>query len=204
MFTACSLNRDELRSLGVQHKVKSRYYPPRSGLLCIRAMAKTDSQDFQASINRWVQTISSPWQKSSRHSTVPASQRTALRLGHILPVCSLIAPGLAGAGTASVLARLSPRTVSAQRDATIFCAVYSVCHQCVFIVHTPVILNTDPKNTRPTWIPRTIRLISPIGIAADEIPVLVVDEQIEIGVAVTENSDARRFTTAKSDSPSIR
>ena len=52
----------------------------------------------------------SPWQKSSRHSTVPASRRTALRLGHILPVCSLIAPCPAGAGTVSVLARLSPRT----------------------------------------------------------------------------------------------
>ena len=52
----------------------------------------------------------SPWQKSSRHSTVPASRRTALRLGHILPVCFLIAPCPAGAGTVSVLARLSPRT----------------------------------------------------------------------------------------------
>ena len=29
--------------------------------------------------------LNSPWQKSSRHSTVPASRRTALRLGHILP-----------------------------------------------------------------------------------------------------------------------
>ena len=38
----------------------------------------------------------SPWQKSSRHSTVPASRRTALRFGHILPVCSLIAPCPAG------------------------------------------------------------------------------------------------------------
>ena len=37
-------------------------------------------------------------------------RRTALRLGHILPVCSLIAPCPAGAGTVSVLARLSPRT----------------------------------------------------------------------------------------------
>ena len=58
-------------------------------------------------------TLISPWQKSSRHSTVPASRRTALRLGHILPVCSLIAPCPAGAGTVSVLARLSPRTVIA-------------------------------------------------------------------------------------------
>ena len=31
----------------------------------------------------------SPWQKSSRHSTVPASRRTALLSAHILPVCSL-------------------------------------------------------------------------------------------------------------------
>ena len=51
----------------------------------------------------------SPWQKSSRHSTVPASRRTALRFGHILPVCTRIAPCPAGAGTASVLAGLSPR-----------------------------------------------------------------------------------------------
>ena len=55
--------------------------------------------------------LNSPWQKSSRHSTVPASRRTALRLGHILPVCSLIAPCPAGAGTVSVLAGLLPRAV---------------------------------------------------------------------------------------------
>ena len=55
----------------------------------------------------------SPWQKSSRHSTGPASCLCrALRLGHILPVCSLIAPCPAGAGTVSVLARLSPRLLS--------------------------------------------------------------------------------------------
>ena len=58
---------------------------------------------------------SSPWQKSSRHSTVPASRRTALRFGHILTVCSLIAPCPAGAGTVSVLAGLSPRTASRDR-----------------------------------------------------------------------------------------
>ena len=56
-------------------------------------------------------TVNSPWQKSSRHSTVPASRRTALRFGHILPVCTRIAPCPAGAGTVSVLAGLSPRTV---------------------------------------------------------------------------------------------
>ena len=55
--------------------------------------------------------LNSPWQKSSRHSTVPASRRTALRFGHILPVCTRIAPCPAGAGTVSVLAGLSPRTV---------------------------------------------------------------------------------------------
>ncbi len=54
--------------------------------------------------------LNSPWQKSSRHSTVPASRRTALRFGHILPVCTRIAPCPAGAGTVSVLAGLSPRT----------------------------------------------------------------------------------------------
>ena len=59
---------------------------------------------------------SSPWQKSSRHSTVPASRRTALLSAHILPVCSLIAPCPAGAGTVSVLARLSPRTVNRSGD----------------------------------------------------------------------------------------
>ena len=63
-------------------------------------------------------TLTSPWQKSSRHSTVPASRRTALRLGHILPVCSLIAPCPAGAGTVSVLARLSPRAVTSVRRGT--------------------------------------------------------------------------------------
>ena len=51
----------------------------------------------------------SPWQKSSRHSTVPASRRTALLWAHILPVCTRIAPCPAGAETVSVLARLSPR-----------------------------------------------------------------------------------------------
>ncbi len=54
----------------------------------------------------------SPWQKSSRHSTVPASRRTALRFAHILPVCSRIAPCPAGAGPVSVLVRLSPRTAN--------------------------------------------------------------------------------------------
>ena len=42
----------------------------------------------------------------------PCIPATALRLGHILPVCSLIAPCPAGAGTVSVLARLSPRTAT--------------------------------------------------------------------------------------------
>ena len=55
--------------------------------------------------------ISSPWQKSSRHSTVPASRRTALLFGHICPICSLRAPCPAGAGTVSVLAGLLPRAV---------------------------------------------------------------------------------------------
>ncbi len=68
--------------------------------------------------------LNSPWQKSSRHSTVPASRRTALRFGHILPVCTRIAPCPAGAGTVSVLAGLSPRTVKAGRgdppDRTLF------------------------------------------------------------------------------------
>ena len=60
--------------------------------------------------------LNSPWQKSSRHSTVPASRRTALRFGHILPVCTRIAPCPAGAGTVSVLAGLSPRTGRDQWD----------------------------------------------------------------------------------------
>ncbi len=60
----------------------------------------------------------SPWQKSSRHSTVPASRRTALRFGHILPVCTRIAPCPAGAGTVSVLAGLSPRTVMSTKKTT--------------------------------------------------------------------------------------
>ena len=55
--------------------------------------------------------VNSPWQKSSRHSTVPASRRTALLFGHICPICSLRAPCPAGAGTVSVLAGLSPRAV---------------------------------------------------------------------------------------------
>ena len=82
--------------------------------------------------------LNSPWQKSSRHSTVPASRRTALRLGHILSVCSLIAPCPAGAGTVSVLARLSPRTVK-------------IVYQCIgspagrFIDHfLPVAGNEEP------------------------------------------------------------
>ena len=63
---------------------------------------------------QFIDRVNSPWQKSSRHSTGPASRRTALRLGHILPVCSLIAPCPAGAGPVSVLAGLSPRTVKSR------------------------------------------------------------------------------------------
>ena len=62
--------------------------------------------------------LSSPWQKSSRHSTGSAQARTALLLGHILPVCSLRAPCPAGAAPVSVLAGLSPRTArSVETDA---------------------------------------------------------------------------------------
>ena len=60
---------------------------------------------------------SSPWRNSSRYSTVPAQARTALRFGHILPVCAPIAPCPAGAGTVSVLAGLPPRTASSPRPA---------------------------------------------------------------------------------------
>ena len=70
--------------------------------------AATLRTDFRTEVKA---VLDSPWQKPSRHSTVPASRRTVLRLGHILPVCSLIAPCPAGAGTVSVRARLSPRTV---------------------------------------------------------------------------------------------
>ncbi len=71
---------------------------------------------FRSSSISAAQAPSSPWQKSSRHSTVPASRRTALLSAHILPVCSLIAPCPAGAGTVSVLAGLSPRTASNGRS----------------------------------------------------------------------------------------
>ena len=52
-------------------------------------------------------------QKSLQHSTVPASRRTALLLGHICPICSLRAPCPAGAKTVSVLAGLLPRAAIA-------------------------------------------------------------------------------------------
>ena len=56
--------------------------------------------------------LNSPWQKSSRHSTVPAQARTAVAIrAHILLVCASIAPCPAGAGTVSVLAGPSPRAV---------------------------------------------------------------------------------------------
>ena len=64
------------------------------------------SQECNAFMKRPIgrlQSPNSPWQKSSRHSTGSASRRTVLLLGHILPVCSLIAPCPAGAAPVSVL-----------------------------------------------------------------------------------------------------
>ena len=64
--------------------------------------------------------LDSPWQKSSRHSTVPASRRTALRFGRattrVAPTCTRIVPCPAGAGTVSVLAGLSPRAVEDRKE----------------------------------------------------------------------------------------
>jgi hypothetical protein len=70
--------------------------------------------------------LNSPWQKSSRHSTVPASRRTALRFRHILPVCTRIAPCPAGAGTVSVLAGLLPRADMTPIDPECFAGDWSL------------------------------------------------------------------------------
>ena len=71
----------------------------------------------------------------SRHGIRPSLHRarTALLSAHILPVFSLIAPGPAGAGTVSVLAGLSPRTVECARISRMI----GVCSMTAMILDEP-------------------------------------------------------------------
>ena len=52
---------------------------------------------------------SSPWQKAPLHSTGDASRLTALFLGRIWPICSLVTPCQPGASPVSVRRGVSPR-----------------------------------------------------------------------------------------------
>ena len=51
----------------------------------------------------------SPWQKAPLHSTGDASRLTALFLGRIWPICSLVTPCQPGASPVSVRRGVSPR-----------------------------------------------------------------------------------------------
>ena len=55
--------------------------------------------------------LSSPWQKAPLHSTGDASRLTALFLGRIWPICSLVTPCQPGASPVSVRRGVSPRAV---------------------------------------------------------------------------------------------
>ena len=54
-------------------------------------------------------TSNSPWQKAPLHSTGDASRLTALFLGRIWPICSLVTPCQPGASPVSVRRGVSPR-----------------------------------------------------------------------------------------------
>ena len=58
---------------------------------------------------------SSPWQKAPLHSTGDASRLTALFLGRIWPICSLVTPCQPGASPVSVRRGVSPRAASRPR-----------------------------------------------------------------------------------------
>ena len=53
--------------------------------------------------------LNSPWQKAPLHSTGDASRLTALLLGRIWPICSLVTPCQPGASPVSVRRGVSPR-----------------------------------------------------------------------------------------------
>ena len=53
--------------------------------------------------------LNSPWQKAPLHSTGDASRLTALFLGRIWPICSLVTPCQPGASPVSVRRGVSPR-----------------------------------------------------------------------------------------------
>ena len=59
-----------------------------------------------------LQTASSPWRKSPLHSSGDASRLTALLLGQICPIFSLVPPCQAGASPLSVQRGVSPRAAS--------------------------------------------------------------------------------------------
>ena len=59
--------------------------------------------------------LDSPWRKSPLHSSGDASRLTALLLGQICPIFSLVAPCQAGASPLSVRRGVSPRAVEAGR-----------------------------------------------------------------------------------------
>ena len=61
------------------------------------------------------QEFSSPWQKAPLHSTGDASRLTALFLGRIWPICSLVTPCQPGASPVSVRRGVSPRAVRLQQ-----------------------------------------------------------------------------------------
>ena len=55
--------------------------------------------------------VKSPWQKAPLHSTSDASRLTALFLGRICPICSLVTPCQPGASPVSVQRGVSPRAL---------------------------------------------------------------------------------------------
>ena len=62
---------------------------------------------------QWFTALNSPWQKAPLHSTGDASRLTALFLGRIWPICSLVTPCQPGASPVSVRRGVSPRAVKA-------------------------------------------------------------------------------------------
>ena len=69
----------------------------------------------------------SPWRKAPLHSTGDASRLTALFLGRIWPICSLVTPCQPGASPVSVRRGVSPRTPGAALVVVVACAASAAC-----------------------------------------------------------------------------
>ena len=108
VFAACSIALAHLRA------VLARCYTRRLDALARSTQA---SVSVAKAINFSLPPPDSPWQKAPLHSTGDASRLTALFLGRIWPICSLVTPCQPGASPVSVRRGVSPRAAEASSSA---------------------------------------------------------------------------------------